>query len=35
MGMFSGAQKQINCFDQGFKIFCETFSFRLTTVCFY
>jgi len=25
MEMLSGAQKQVNCFDQGIKCFCEIF----------
>jgi len=26
---------RVNCFDQGFKRSCETFSIRLMTVCFH
>jgi len=25
MGMLSGTQKHVNCFDQGVKCFCEIF----------
>jgi len=35
MGVLSGAEKPVNCFDQGFKYFCEIFSLTLTTVYFH
>jgi len=35
VGVLSGAQKHVTCFDQGFKCFCGILSLRLTTVCFH
>jgi len=35
MGMLSGTQKHVICFEQGVKCFCEIFlAKRRTTVCF-
>jgi len=34
MEVLNGVRKQVNCFDQGFKCFCEIFSLRLSTIYF-
>jgi len=31
MGVLSGAQKHVNCFDQSFKCFCEMFGWHTSS----